>query len=568
MSQTSEVIPPPASSDRSIVAETVGDSFSGWLRGALWCLMIAACALGAYEIPNRGIDPDELEHLHAAFSIWRGQVPYRDFFEHHAPALYYLVLPLFEWNGPQLSVLWTGRALMYCCSLATLWLTSRLARRWAGARAGLLAAALLAWTTIFHSKGIELRPDVPATLLLLIAVGQFNFVTGGGSWRRFLGVGLLLGLAMLFTQKSIVPAAGIAAAACLARLVSRSPESESGTTVLARVIVPIAAGIAIVWGITSGLFAIAGAVNDFWRSTWYQLWVWPVRSNRWDHLRPTLAGDLTVWVAGIAEIGVVLQKWRRSETWQGQRGAVAIVAAVCILSLGFVKATYPQFYLLWMPLLAALAARRIVAVCDRVTERGNVFAVIAVAECLVVAQSVLWRRAYLAGFGGALPQLTAVDSFNALVLLALAVAIVAIAVAAVRRQGTAAVLLIAGSGMGYGVLRNVDIALWSNRAQIATIAAVNRQIPPEGRVLDGFTGFGVLRPHEWYYWWINEYSLALVPDEELQISLLTRLQQNPPAAVLFDRNLERLPENVLVWIRANYDPAEPPMLWLPVSPGQ
>lgn len=542
---------------------TASDSFSRWVRGALWCLIVGACALAAYEIPNRGIDPDELEHLHAAFCVWHGGVPYRDFFEHHAPALYYLLLPLFELTGPQLSILWAGRALMYCCSLATLWLSGSLARRWAGDRAGLLAMAFLAWTTVFHSKGIELRPDVPAMLLLIVAVSRFDFVTGGGTWRRFLGVGLLLGLAMLFTQKSIVPAAGIAAAACLARLVSRSPESESAVTVLARVIVPIAAGIAVVWGMTSALFATAGAVNDFWRSTWYQLWIWPVRSNRWEHLRPTLAGELTVWVAAIVEICVVLRQWSKSETWQQQRGAAAIVASVCILSLGFVKATYPQYYLLWMPLLAALAASRIVAVCDRVAESHSVVPIIVAGECLVVAQSILWRRACFSGIGGALPHLTEAESANAPVLLALAAAMVAIALAAARRRSTAAVLLAAGSGMGYGALRDIDTALWSNRGQVASIEAVNRQVPPDGRILDGFTGYGVLRPHEWYYWWINEYSLSLVPDRELRTGLLAQLQQNPPAAVLFDQNLERLPENVLDWIHANYQPAQPDILWMP-----
>jgi hypothetical protein len=530
-------------------------------------LIIAACALQAYEIPNRGIDPDELEHLHAAFCIWQGQVPYRDFFEHHAPALYYLVLPLFELNGPQISVLWGARTLMYGCSLTTLWLTGCLGRRWTGHRAGLLAMALLAWTTVFHGKGIELRPDVPATLLLLAAVGQFHFVTGGGSWRRFLAVGLLLGLAMLFTQKSIVPAAGIAVAACLARLVSRSRDSESAATALARVIVPLTAGIAIVWGLASALFAMAGAANDFWYSTWYQLWIWPVRSNRWEHLRPTLAGDLTVWVAAIVEIVAVLRKWRASETWQQQRGASAIVAAVCVLSLGFVKATYPQFYLLWIPLMAALAAARIVALCDHLcdhaTKSRDAVAVTMLGVCLVVVQSVLWQRAYFAGFRGALPRLTESASANVPILLALGTALIVIAVMAARRQWTVVVLLVAGSGMAYGILRDIDTALWSNRDQVAVIEAVNRQVPVNGRILDGFTGYGVLRPHEWYYWWVNEYSLALVPEEELRTGLFTRLQKDPPAAVLFDRNLSLLPENVLDWIRKNYRPAEPAVLWLP-----
>jgi hypothetical protein len=541
---------------------TAEASFSGRLRVALWCLIITACALWAYEIPNRGIDPDELEHLHAAFCISRDDVPYRDFFEHHAPALYYLTLALLKVYGPQISVLWAARALMAICSLATLWLTGRLARRWGGERAALLAMALLAWTTVFHSKGIEFRPDVPATLLLLVAVGQFNFATGGGSWRRFLAVGLLLGLALLFTQKSIVPAAGITAAACLARLVSRSPESESALTVLARVVVPIAAGIAVIWGITSALFAKAGAINDFWYSTWYQLWIWPVHSNRWEHLRPTLAGDLTVWVAAIVEMCLVLREWRKSETWQQQRGAAALVALVCVMSLGFVKATYPQFYLLWMPLLAALAANLIIAVFDRTPSSRDMIAALAFALLLCLGEVFLWERAIIQGENGALPHLTSVVPVVVLVFAGCGLSLALVAVSSIRKVWPRFIVICAGIGMGYGVLRDIDTALWSNRNQVAAIDAVNRQVPVDGRVLDGFTGYGVLRPHAWYYWWINEYSLALVPEDELRTGLLVRLQKDPPAAVLFDQNLERLPENVQEWIRENYQPADPAVLWL------
>src|SRR5262245_18678610 len=102
---------------------TNGETCSRWPKGTLWFLTVAAGGLLAYEIPRRGIDPDELEHLHAAFCVSRGELPYRDFFEHHGPALYYALLPLFKLCGPQLSVLWIGRFLVWCCGLATVIVT-------------------------------------------------------------------------------------------------------------------------------------------------------------------------------------------------------------------------------------------------------------------------------------------------------------------------------------------------------------------------------------------------------------------------------------------------------------
>jgi hypothetical protein len=38
---------------------------------------------------------DEFEHLHFAWSVSRGQVPYRDYFDHHTPALQYALAPMF-----------------------------------------------------------------------------------------------------------------------------------------------------------------------------------------------------------------------------------------------------------------------------------------------------------------------------------------------------------------------------------------------------------------------------------------------------------------------------------------
>lgn len=538
-------------------------AFPRWLRMALWGLIAVPCALQAYEVFYRGIDPDELEHLHAAYCVWRGDVPYRDFFEHHAPGLYYALQPVLLLQGARLSVLWTGRCLMWGCSLATLLLTGRLARRWGGRSSGLAAMALLAWTTAFHVKGIELRPDVPAALLLLVAVGQFTFATGGGSWRRFFRVGLLAGLALLFTQKSLVPAAGIALAACLARQVTRSATTESAGAVLARVAVPLAAGVCAVWGIASLLFVSAGAAGEFWHSTWYQLWIWPVRSSRWEHLRPTLAGDFTVWAAGGAELVWLVRHLGRRGVWKGQRGVAAIVAAVCVASLVAVKATYPQFYLLWMPLLAALAATRLVALARWLSRRAAVAGTIVAGECLVLAQFVLWRRAYWAAPEGSLPHLAETGAANAVFLLALAATMMAIVIAARARRWPAAVLLLAGLGMAYGGLRDADAALWSNRDQVAAIEKVNSRVAADERILDGFTGYGALRPHAWYYWWINEYSLALIPEPVRNEQLLKHLEESPPAAVLFDSHLALLPEPVLDWIALHYEPAEPAVLWLP-----
>ena len=48
-------------------------------------------------IPVRFFDQDEFEHAHAAWSVFKGLLPYRDFFEHHTPWYYFALAPFFRW---------------------------------------------------------------------------------------------------------------------------------------------------------------------------------------------------------------------------------------------------------------------------------------------------------------------------------------------------------------------------------------------------------------------------------------------------------------------------------------
>jgi Dolichyl-phosphate-mannose-protein mannosyltransferase len=50
-----------------------------------------------FVIPVRIFDPDELEHVHTAWCWFRGMLPYKDFFEHHTPWYHALLRPFFRW---------------------------------------------------------------------------------------------------------------------------------------------------------------------------------------------------------------------------------------------------------------------------------------------------------------------------------------------------------------------------------------------------------------------------------------------------------------------------------------
>ena len=65
--------------------------------GVLAAIAALSVVLRIGVLLNRRIDPDESQHLHVAWLITQGQVPYRDFWEHHLPFFHYAMAPLTLW---------------------------------------------------------------------------------------------------------------------------------------------------------------------------------------------------------------------------------------------------------------------------------------------------------------------------------------------------------------------------------------------------------------------------------------------------------------------------------------
>src|SRR6516225_8811143 len=169
---------------------------------------IAGLLLARLPLLSRcAFDPDELEHAHAAWSLSRGMLPYRDFFEHHTPWYYYLLGPLFRWfdvDGSFESArlyLIAGRGLSLILTAISIVLLVRIGRRWADRRVGLLAGLLLALQPFFLQKTLEMRPDVPALAFMLVGLGllvrglRASREPDAPSLRSFFGGGLGLGAA-------------------------------------------------------------------------------------------------------------------------------------------------------------------------------------------------------------------------------------------------------------------------------------------------------------------------------------------------------------------------------------
>ncbi len=105
---------------------------------------------------------DDIEHLRAAYFVSIGDVPYRDFFEHHHPLLWYVLWPLIK-VLPH-STIWSiyiGRALSLLVSFGTGYYFYQIMRRFIGGKTVALLAIVLYFASMpaWYSL-INIKPDI------------------------------------------------------------------------------------------------------------------------------------------------------------------------------------------------------------------------------------------------------------------------------------------------------------------------------------------------------------------------------------------------------------------------
>ncbi len=146
-------------------------------------------------------DDDEFQHAHMACLLARGDVPHRDFFEHHLPLYHFLLAPLTLGEpGPERILALRGFSVLI--AMVTLLAMARAIRVWSGHDSPAVLA-LLAFSPIFFVKMIEVRPE---GFCLLLACTALVFLKN--SKRNFLS-GLLSGAMVMGSQKFVFLAAGL-----------------------------------------------------------------------------------------------------------------------------------------------------------------------------------------------------------------------------------------------------------------------------------------------------------------------------------------------------------------------
>jgi 4-amino-4-deoxy-L-arabinose transferase-like glycosyltransferase len=453
-------------------------------------------------LPHRSLDPDELEHAHAAWSVWRGMLPYKDFFEHHTPWYYYVLRPFFNWFDVDRSLdaathfLVVGRVLSLVLTVVSVVLVWSIGRLWRGRSVGLLAAALLVSQPIFLQKTIEMRPDVPALafflgalLLLLRGVREDAEAVKRRCWF-FVAGGLSLGAAVMFTQKMLFVLPGLLAGLGLWSLFGDGgAPAGAGRGVRWRILAALAFGLGLCLpgAATLAAFAYHHAGREFVTNNF-------LLNAQWKHFATKQFFKLIVtsWpilALGLLGAGAFLSRFFREG--RRQYDGVLLLSVTVGLLLGVLVMPVPhrQYYLMPLPIVCLFAADGLLFLVDRAPER---------------------RRPAL---------------FNA--------ALVLLAILPV-------------------------VALWSsfrdrNDAQLAKLRTVFERTSPTDLVMDGWEGMGVFRPHAFYYYFLHEEAVAMLPPAKLD-AYLDALERGEgrPKLIAMDKNLRTLGPRFLRFVEGRY----------------
>ncbi len=157
-----------------------------------------------------GFETDELQHLHFAWNIAHGQIPYHDFFEHHPPGLHALLAFIVaKQQSADFTLLFLLRLGVVGVIGAGIALFFRLLKGMVPGSFAYVGAVIWILTPPFQMVALELRPDTLAVTLLLASIlslqQAYSSKLKENSGKRFLlfaTAGLSVGYADITTQKA------------------------------------------------------------------------------------------------------------------------------------------------------------------------------------------------------------------------------------------------------------------------------------------------------------------------------------------------------------------------------
>ncbi|MGH7359546.1 MAG: glycosyltransferase family 39 protein, partial [Candidatus Rokuibacteriota bacterium] len=317
----------------------------------LTAVIVLAVVLRVGIAANRSIDPDESQHLHVAWLLGQGQVPYRDFWEHHLPFFHYGMAPLTVWLPDRPEVYFVARGVMVVLAALAVVLTWRLARGLSAAGA-IWAVVVLLFLPQFAETSTETRPDVPALVAYLAGLlALVRWREGRGSAWLW-AAGAWQGAAVALSLKGVFGLAGVLLAVLGGRP-TRPGAGPAGWATAMGSFARFAGGLGLVLGALLGvLMAIGG--EPVLRGLYRDVVRDSMRFVDFAKTLPSFGSELGAFLAGALGLVLVLRVRGSAVLDHPVHGAILLPTLTTVVAL--LLPTTPAVYQhAWLPLLPAVA---------------------------------------------------------------------------------------------------------------------------------------------------------------------------------------------------------------------
>ncbi len=175
-----------------------------------WIFMLIFFTISVLRVfYNSDLLCDTLEHIHASYLISTGSVPYRDFFEHHNPLLWYLFAPLTKLFYRDVNIVYIAQIIAVLGYFYIFYLIFSLSKMYQKSSKGAYLAIIF---LLFFSNLIEdmqnFRPDIFMYISILLAIKNFFKYLDTCKLKYLCISYFLCFIAFLFLQKVLFPILG------------------------------------------------------------------------------------------------------------------------------------------------------------------------------------------------------------------------------------------------------------------------------------------------------------------------------------------------------------------------
>lgn len=329
---------------RDFVTITQQEFFDG-KKGSLWfrisAAVLALIAFGTlfwfvYALVLFG---DEREHISASFFIYDGQIPYRDFFEHHHPLFWYSLLPILVFLNNSSYIWYVARGYMLLITFINSFVVYKISKLISFNKAFLfLAVVFSVCSHCIYIAQITIRPDALMTLTLFSGI-YFLFRYFKGCCDKDLNISFIFFFLSFLTSQKVVlflPSIGVL---LIYNLIKKNISFKS---ICEALFIPLICCFALI-----GLMYHANMLKDYWELNWLlnikarHLVLYPIVKSAW------------FTIANLIALFLLVTKQHRF---------LKYIAFLC-LSYSFILVFKGRLVQYWLPLYPLFAIISAYAVC-------------------------------------------------------------------------------------------------------------------------------------------------------------------------------------------------------------